>query len=119
MCILIFIVLEVLTAVNSKNAVLWDVISCGSLKNRRFGGTYRLYNQGDSGGLRTKLTVTNNRSNLLTLFLAHRFVTLMMEAMSFSKTSFLARAARCNTSEDGILRSHRRESHKSYIALTG
>jgi hypothetical protein len=29
-----------------KNAVLWDVTPCGSGKNRRFGGTYRLHHQG-------------------------------------------------------------------------
>jgi hypothetical protein len=30
-----------------KNAVFWDVVSCGSCKNRRFGGTYRLHHQGE------------------------------------------------------------------------
>jgi hypothetical protein len=30
-----------------KNAVVWDVALCGSCKNRRFGGTYRLHHQGD------------------------------------------------------------------------
>jgi hypothetical protein len=30
---------EVFTAVTMKNGVLWDVTSCGSCKNRRFGGT--------------------------------------------------------------------------------
>jgi hypothetical protein len=30
-----------------KNAVLWDFASCGSYKNRGFGGTYRLHHQGD------------------------------------------------------------------------
>jgi hypothetical protein len=29
-----------------KNGVLWDVTPCGSCKNRRFGGTWRL-NEGD------------------------------------------------------------------------
>jgi hypothetical protein len=26
-----------------KNAVFWDVTPCGSCKNRRLGGTYRLH----------------------------------------------------------------------------
>jgi hypothetical protein len=30
-----------------KNAVVWDVTTCGSSKNRRFGGTKRLHHQGD------------------------------------------------------------------------
>jgi hypothetical protein len=30
---------DVFTAVTMKNGVFWDVTSCGSCKNRRFGGT--------------------------------------------------------------------------------
>jgi hypothetical protein len=30
-----------------KNRVFWDVTPCGSCKNRRFGGIYRLLHQGD------------------------------------------------------------------------
>jgi hypothetical protein len=31
-----------------KNAVFfWDITLCGSCKNRRFGGTYHLYRQGE------------------------------------------------------------------------
>jgi hypothetical protein len=40
--------LEVSMAVTMKNVVIWDVMSCGSFKNRRFGGTYRLHHQGDN-----------------------------------------------------------------------
>jgi hypothetical protein len=29
-----------------KNGVFWDVTPCGSCKNRRFGGAYRLHHQG-------------------------------------------------------------------------
>jgi hypothetical protein len=38
---------EVFTAVTMKNGVFWDVMPCGSCKNRRFGGTWRLLHQGD------------------------------------------------------------------------
>jgi hypothetical protein len=38
---------EVFTAVTMKNAVFWDVITCGSCKNWRFGGKYRLHHHGD------------------------------------------------------------------------
>jgi hypothetical protein len=30
-----------------KNGIFWDIMPCGSCKNRRFGGTYRLLHQGD------------------------------------------------------------------------
>jgi hypothetical protein len=38
---------EVFTAVTIKNGVFWDVTPCGSCKNRRFGGTWRLLHQGE------------------------------------------------------------------------
>jgi hypothetical protein len=46
-------------------------------------------------------------------------VTLMMEAISSSKTSVLTRVTQRNIPEDGIIHSHCRENLKSYIALTG
>jgi hypothetical protein len=30
-----------------KNGIFWDVTPCGSCKNQRFGGTWRLLHQGD------------------------------------------------------------------------
>jgi hypothetical protein len=41
-------------------------------------------------------------------------VTLMMEALRSSETPVLTRVTRRNTSEDGVLHSHRRENLKSY-----
>jgi hypothetical protein len=38
---------EVFTAVTRKNGVFWVVTSCGSCKNRRFGGTWRLLHEDD------------------------------------------------------------------------
>jgi hypothetical protein len=35
------------SVVPMKNGVFWDVTPCGSCKNRRVGGTWRLLNQGD------------------------------------------------------------------------
>jgi hypothetical protein len=42
---------EVLTAVNLKNVVYWDVMQCSSSKNRRFGGTYRLHHESENNQL--------------------------------------------------------------------
>jgi hypothetical protein len=48
-----------------KNGVFWDVMPCGSCKNRRFGGTLRLLHQGDKiGELGKTLAVTSNRRTL-------------------------------------------------------
>jgi hypothetical protein len=45
-----------------KNGVFWVVTPCGSCKNRRFGGTWRLFYQGDKiGELGTTQAVTINR----------------------------------------------------------
>jgi hypothetical protein len=38
---------EVFTAVTMKNGFFWVVTPCGSCKNLRFGGTWRLLHQGD------------------------------------------------------------------------
>jgi hypothetical protein len=48
-----------------KNGVFWVVTPCGSCKNRRFGGTWRLLHQGDKiGELGTTQAATSNRRTL-------------------------------------------------------
>jgi hypothetical protein len=42
-----YVRIEVFTAVTMKNAISWEVTPCGSCKNRRFGGTPRLYHKSD------------------------------------------------------------------------
>jgi hypothetical protein len=76
----------VFTAVTMKNAVLWDVTSCGSCKNRRFGGIYH------------HLLVTANVVHTSPIL-----VTMMMEAICSPEPSVLTKALRHNDPEDGIL----------------
>jgi hypothetical protein len=53
---------KVFTAVTMKNGVFWVVTPCGSCKDRRFGGTWRLLHQGEKiGELRTTQAATSNR----------------------------------------------------------
>jgi hypothetical protein len=80
---------EFFTAVTMKNAVFWNVMPCGSCKNRRFGGTYHLNHQGNKNRRATRRYVPPKRRFykrqysfaacfgcllLLTLLLAHRFL---------------------------------------------
>jgi hypothetical protein len=71
---------EVFTAVTMKNAVFLDVMPCGSCKNRRFGGTYRLL-------LRLLVTAIVVPNSLI-------LVTLIVEKVSSCETSVLNRSTR-------------------------
>jgi hypothetical protein len=91
-----------------KNALLW-YITCGSRKNRRFGGASRLYHQGGRiGDLGTTLAVASYRNTLLRnteiLVTANVprspiLVTLMTVAIRSSETSVLIRATQRNILE--------------------
>jgi hypothetical protein len=45
-CLSDYVGFEVLTVVTMKNAIFWDVVLCGFIINRRFGGMCRLHLQG-------------------------------------------------------------------------
>jgi hypothetical protein len=49
---------EVFTAVTMKNAIFWDVTSCGFCENWCFGGMYHLHHQGDKN-LRARNNVSS------------------------------------------------------------
>jgi hypothetical protein len=73
-----------------RNAVFWDVTTCGSCRNGRFGGTSRLHNKGDIVFLRSmlRLIVTANvvPSSLI-------FVTPMMKAFPLNVASYKSHTA--------------------------
>jgi hypothetical protein len=95
-----------------KNGAFWVVTPCGSCKNRRFGGTWRLLHQGNknrvsSGLLRRVLVFLRSVSRLLVaacVVPSSPIFGTLMEAPGSSETSVLARATRHNNPEDTILR---------------
>jgi hypothetical protein len=92
--------------------------------NRRFGGTYRFYHQGDKNQ-RARNNVNSNYIMVLRslnrLLVTAKcvpswpiLVTLMMEAIRSPEASVLARSTRRHIPEDDILHSHRPKNLKSY-----
>jgi hypothetical protein len=85
-----------------KNAVFWHVTPCGSCKERRFGGTYQLYDQGDkNGSTRNNVSISLQPKHdakicyvTTNVCSSPSLVTLMMEAISSSEMSVVTRTRR-------------------------
>jgi hypothetical protein len=88
---------------------------CGSYKNRRFGGSYRLHLHG--ARVREAQSLCLYKSLQLRSVTSSHSCTLKMEAIRSSETSVLIRATRCHFPEDDNHHSHRRGNLKSYIFL--
>jgi hypothetical protein len=85
-----------------KNAVFWDVATCRSCVNWRFGGTYCLRLQG------RKICERGTK------FSRWIQTTLKMEPIRSSETSVHTRSTPRHIPEDGIIYSHHCENLKSY-----
>jgi hypothetical protein len=113
-------------AITMKNVVFWNMILCGSCKNGRFIGNYRVHHQGGRnqhsakkyhvtvflcGVLRLLVTV-NDVPRCPILF------TLMMEVIRSSVSSVLTRTTLCYIPEGSILYRHCREDLKTYNTVS-
>jgi hypothetical protein len=83
------------TSVTIKKAIFWDMTPCGCCKNRSFGGTYRLHNQGENNQQARNNVKYNQQllSSVLRLIVTANFFLgsliifiLIMEAIFSSET---------------------------------
>jgi hypothetical protein len=90
-----------------KNAVFWDVTSCDSYQNRRFGGNIAsIITATTIGELATDLATEARCRLLITANIISSspiLVTLMMEAICSTEMPGLTRATRRSFPEDSIL----------------
>jgi hypothetical protein len=91
-----------------KNAVSWDVTSCGSCKDRRFGRTYCLHQQGENNprsrnSVRSYWNATP-RDSCMNRHFEGKHRSQMIKVIRSSETSVLTRATRRHITEDGFLK---------------
>jgi hypothetical protein len=87
----IYVRFEVSTAVTMMSIIFWEMTPCGSYKNRRFGGSYRL---------QSSTSRCLYKSLQLRSVTCSHSCTLKMEAIRSWETSVLIRATRCHLPED-------------------
>jgi hypothetical protein len=80
--------------------IFWEMTPCGSYKNRRFGGSYRLHLQGARVRAGYSASLCLYRSLQLRSVTRSHSCILKMEAIRSSETSVLIRATRCHLPED-------------------
>jgi hypothetical protein len=97
------------TVMAMKNVVFWDINLCGSCKNRRFGGKYRLHHQVNKKRRARDILSSNfHRSVRRLLVTANTAIrppilfSLVKEVIRSSETSVLTRATRRDIQEDGF-----------------
>jgi hypothetical protein len=103
--------------------IFWEMTPCGSYKNWRFGGSYRLHLQGVrlrtntewSGKLLYRQRLNPIQELTTSLCVCSQSYTLKMEAIQSSETSVLIRATWRHLPEDDNHHSHRHGNLKSYI----
>jgi hypothetical protein len=107
--------LAIFTAVTMKNALFWDVTSCGSCKSRRFGGAYHFHNESERLGVPLVLSEDiphdgRQREPLATVS--------PLSCLSPVETSALTKTAwRRYIPENSILHCFCRENIKSFIVV--
>jgi hypothetical protein len=96
-----------------KNAVFWDLVSCGSCYKRRFGGKCRAHLQGRKNPRdRNNVSILTFTSNVVSS--SKTLSTLKMEATYSSETLVLIRPTRHHIAEDGSLQM---ESNTALVTL--
>jgi hypothetical protein len=111
-----FVIFKVFTATTMKNIIFRDVMSCGSCRNRRFGGRYCLHHQGERISVLGKIEACCEEIKMILLRISLLLVvttngvlsslnlfTLMIKAIISSETSVLTTATRRHIPEDDIL----------------
>jgi hypothetical protein len=95
--------------VTIKYGIFWDMTSCGSCKNRSFGGAYRLHHLDDNRGAKNNVSIRNTLISSLRASVVATgnvvtgwpiLVILMMDATRSSETPVLTRVTRHNIPED-------------------
>jgi hypothetical protein len=108
---------EVFTAVTMKNGVFWVVTPCGSCKNRRFGGTWRLFHRVTKiGELGTTQAATSNRRTLRSPGMLRRVALVRTEVSEELSVPFIRVTKICDLGTTLAVTSIRRTLRRNFFA---